>query len=209
MSNPIHEQNRRVLHDSVDIYAGVIPRDSVRQFTDIAPLYEKLKSEGVAPLNACEVGSWCGLSAVRFAQVFDAPIVCVDTWLGSEEHWLDRKHPGHEMHMLNGRPRLYDEFLEGTYHFKDRITPLPLPSSIAAKVLKERAFQFDLIYLDGDHSFDGLCADIKDYMPLIAEGGILIGDDLNDPRFEVRAAVKKHFGADFEEFAGNWWITRF
>lgn len=201
------DQIRLSLHGGYNVYQGVIPRNTVRQFTDIGPLYQKLYDDGICPKVACEVGSWCGASAIKFAAIFEAPIVCVDTWLGSEEHWIDPNNPRHEMHRQHGRPRLYDEFLESTWHYRQYITPLPLPSSIAARVLAHHQFKFDLIYLDGDHSFDGLIADIDSYLPLLADDGILIGDDLNDPRFEVKKAVDAKFER-YDTFCDNWWIVR-
>lgn len=204
---------RQALHGTQDIYSGVIPRGTVRRFTDVLPLYQRLKQDGFDPCNACEVGSWAGYSALAFAQTFAAPIVCVDTWLGSEEHWTQPDAPQHAMHRTNGRPRLYEEFLESTHACRNWITPLPLPSNIAARVLAHHGFKFDLIYLDGDHSKEGVQADIGAYWPLLAEGGMMIGDDYSDPRFGVKEAVLSRFGMDafdrpYEVVAGNWWIVR-
>lgn len=199
--------HRQILHNGANIYEGVIARNNVRVFTDIEPLYCKLKDEGFKPESGLEVGSWCGASAIRFASIFQAPIVCVDTWLGSEEHWLDKHAPGHEMHFQNGRPRLYEEFLESTCTHQKFITPLPLPSATAAKVLMHHGIKFDLIYLDGDHTEEGVRADIEAYSPLLRKGGYLIGDDLKDIRFGVLAAVEGIFG-DYEVFENNWWLVR-
>src|SRR5687768_5229089 len=50
------------------------------------------------PARICEVGSWKGRSAINMAKAvkslgLNTEIVCVDTWLGSPEHWLRRNEP--------------------------------------------------------------------------------------------------------------------
>src|SRR5262245_9381175 len=54
--------------------------------------------EAVRPRTIIELGSWKGLSAIHMAGLcrelgLDTEIVCVDTWLGSPENWLDREDP--------------------------------------------------------------------------------------------------------------------
>lgn len=36
---------------------------------------------------------------------------------------------------------------------------------------------FDWVYVDGDHTYEGVCADIKAYSPKLKANGLLIGDD--------------------------------
>ncbi|RZL39490.1 MAG: class I SAM-dependent methyltransferase [Pedobacter sp.] len=49
--------------------------------------------------------------------------------------------------------------------------------SILQTLNKEK---FDLIYIDGDHTFEGVMADIKNLSPLIASGGIMVMDDASN-----------------------------
>lgn len=42
---------------------------------------------------------------------------------------------------------------------------------------KIRDKKFDIIYIDGDHSYEGAKNDIKNYTPLIVSGGYLVMDD--------------------------------
>tara|TARA_R110000765_G_scaffold328707_4_gene419615 strand:+ start:125 stop:694 length:570 start_codon:yes stop_codon:yes gene_type:complete len=37
----------------------------------------------------------------------------------------------------------------------------------------------DAIYIDGDHTFDGVCKDIESWLPKVKPGGMLVGDDFN------------------------------
>ncbi len=49
----------------------------------------------------------------------------------------------------------------------------------------------DLIWLDGDHSYEGVAMDLKLWLSFLADGGILILDD-HSPDSEVEAAVRDH-----------------
>ena len=61
----------------------------------------------------CEVGSWKGRSAINMARAvktldLPAEIVCVDTWLGSPEHWLKQHAEWYKsLRIANGMPQLY------------------------------------------------------------------------------------------------------
>ena len=58
------------------------------------------------PSRMIEVGTWKGASAINTArlmkryQIPDPQLLCVDTWLGSIENWLDP----HGRERLGGRP---------------------------------------------------------------------------------------------------------
>jgi len=55
----------------------------------------------------------------------------------------------------------------------------------------KRAPFIDLLFVDGDHSFQGLAKDIEQYMALVRPGGIIVIDDYQDSKScpEVRRCV--------------------
>lgn len=61
------------------------------------------------------------------------------------------------------------------YKYENRVTLLALESSLAAKRVKDHSC--DLVFIDGDHSFEGVCADLKAWEPKIRPGGFLSGHD--------------------------------
>jgi SAM-dependent methyltransferase len=53
---------------------------------------------------------------------------------------------------------------------------------------------FDFVYIDGDHSYEAVLKDLKDYFPKLKKGGILAGDDFYwgiTEGLPVRKAVKE------------------
>jgi predicted O-methyltransferase YrrM len=58
----------------------------------------------------------------------------------------------------------------------DVIIPLRTWSHVAARFF--RADLFDMVFIDGDHSYSSVAGDIRDYAPLVRDGGYICGDDL-------------------------------
>jgi len=47
----------------------------------------------------------------------------------------------------------------------------------------------DVVFIDGDHSYEAVLRDLKNYYPKVRPGGIIAGDDYHEE--EVQAAVKE------------------
>lgn len=138
------------------------------------------------PKIIAEVGTYKGQSAINMAKALknskiDGHIVCIDTWLGSSEFYFNHGQGGRELCFDYGYPTIYYQFLVNVCHhgMQDYITPVPLPSVVAAEVFKGRNIQFDMIYIDGDHSFDSVSTDIRLYHNLLSPNGVMFGHDLN------------------------------
>lgn len=137
------------------------------------------------PKVIVEVGSWKGCSAIHMANICkslygnnDFEIVCVDTFLGSVEHW-DRSSVN--INYLHGRPYIYEQFLSNIIHFNhtDVVTPLPIDSHNAYQVLAHYEVVADLVYIDAGHDYDAVKRDLSDYINLLREGGVLLVDDMH------------------------------
>lgn len=130
-----------------------------------------------------EVGSWKGRSAIKMAKCLkvleiEGEILCVDTWLGSSEHWLvDSFYQS--LKITNGRPQIYQTFINNVMAngCSDIITPLPLSSDAAYHLLKSLEVKAKLIYIDAGHEYDSVRSDIAHYWQLLDSEGVLILDD--------------------------------
>src|SRR5215475_2445265 len=105
-----------------------------------------------------EVGTWKGASAVKTAELMkhyhipEPQLICVDTWLGSVENWLNRNNTK-DFCTKWGRPDLYNTFLANVARagHDDVIVPFPTDSSTAAKFFLRKGMQADAIYIDASH----------------------------------------------------------
>jgi predicted O-methyltransferase YrrM len=72
------------------------------------------------------------------------------------------------------------------------ITPIPLPSTLAADVLSFHNVKFDMIYIDGDHAYEGCLRDLLLSHQKIKSGGWIMGHDY-DMNME-KAQTRYEFG---------------
>ena len=67
---------------------------------------------------------------------------------------------------------------------------------------------FDWVYIDGDHLYDFVLADLNNYFPKVKKGGLIIGDDFHS--LEIQKAVKdfcnSHNIAEYKVVGGNQFI---
>ena len=59
----------------------------------------------------------------------------------------------------------------------ERLELIKGSSTDPAVTAKVAGRQFGLIYIDGDHAYDAVCADLRNYAPRVAPGGFLAMDD--------------------------------
>ena len=156
------------------------------------------------PRMIIEVGVWLGQSTFNMlerALIHDpaTSIICIDTWLGSPEHWLNNEWKL-QLRLKEGRPDIYSLFVDNVRAkgYGDHILPMSMTSLQAAKLLTELEISADLIYLDGAHDKEEVLSDIEKYWPFLPVGGCMIGDDYCDPWPGVVEAVHE-FKKDRED----------
>jgi hypothetical protein len=142
--------------------------------------------EEIRPTMIAEVGVWKGRCVLNmFAYCRDAgiqaEILCIDTWLGSAEHWFNRSDPNFydSLRIKNGLPQLYWTFLRNVVDAGAQgvITPMPMSSETAFHVLQRLRVSLDLVHVDAGHEYESVLSDLNRYWSLLRPGGVLIGDD--------------------------------
>lgn len=170
------------------------------------PIFRKVISER-RPRRIAEVGTLFGASAIHCAKLLheyqvDGEITCIDTFLGSSESFFEFR-ADRARRLAAGRLSFIDEFLgnvkaAGVTRY---INPFPQTSTCAARSFKQLGVKFDMVYLDASHDYVDVLADLREWWPLVADGGILLGDDFEDPWFDVIWAVKQ-FAAEIGQPLG-------
>ncbi len=151
--------------------------------------------DALKPEVIFEVGVWLGQSSFNMldralSHNKAASLICIDTWLGSPEHWSNPEWK-ESLRLKDGRPDIYSLFVDNVRAkgLADHIVPLSMTSLQAAKILKSLEMSADLIYLDGAHDKDEVLADINNYWQFLPVGGCMVGDDYCDPWPGVVEAV--------------------
>jgi len=166
--------------------------------------------------RVCEIGSWHGRSSRFIADNLPegGQLWCVDTWIGSsgepEMHGSahhDRGDHAHQWWWCN----LQEHIMAG------RVVPVRMHSENAAHTIahlieKGQMEKFDLIFIDGDHSEEGIKTDGEAWLPLLKEGGLICGHDYykenEGPHWVfVRAYVEAKF-PNVQKAASSLWYVR-
>ena len=131
----------------------------------------------VAPqVHYVEIGSWRGRSTaymgVEIANSgknikFDA----VDTWAGSSDEPEHLNDPS----VLNDT--LYNEFLQNISPVAEYVNPVRMTSVEAASTYADNSLDF--VFIDAQHDYDSVHADIVAWWPKVKQGGIIAGHDYN------------------------------
>ncbi len=108
----------------------------------------------------------------------------IDIWQNSN-HWLYRDRA------IEFWDSLYFKACKLMYWFP-QLRVLRLPSVEASKIFPQS--YFDLVFIDADHSYKSVTADIKAWLPLVRKGGLITGHDYGANKIEVKKAVDEIFG---------------
>lgn len=146
------------------------------------------------PLNVLEVGSDSGHSACLWLP-YASRLVCVDLWEGH---------------------RVFRQFQRNIkYTEKAGIDRVWTHHGDSRHILGILARKFDLVYIDGSHVYPDVTKDLQKAGPLVKDGGILCGDDLELQAHQLTAAelVTEAFHpgvtrAVVEYFGGPVWAFR-
>jgi len=196
----------------------------------------QLTDQADTRVDILEIGSYAGDSTMIWAGVIrDNPeingeVVCVDSFCFTPPE-INANSALHIMHRAQESGAILKLFRHNMASSGcDRVVNLLVKTSEQAlPELRER--EFDLVYLDASHTYDDVTQDLSMYAPLVRQGGILSGDDLelqykdidvkyaednknsdmiHDPVTHreyhpgVTLAVKDFFGSDVSCYSGFW-----
>lgn len=147
------------------------------------------------PARMVEIGVWTGiLSGKLLARHPLLELEMVDPYRTGEPGtaWWE-SGSGMPMREQAQYDRAFEVAKERTGFAGNRRRQIRKPSLEA--VLDYPDHYFDLVFVDGDHSFEGCLADIRAWIPKVAPGGWIGGHDYGLERVgKVRDAVEEAFG---------------
>lgn len=149
----------------------------------------------------CEVGCWRGRSSSAIAKHVLGHLYCVDSW---NQNVDDSPPIRHEIDTF-GMSSIKDDFYNSILPYKDSVVVVEKDSFEAARMFADSKVYFDMIFIDGAHSYDQVIADVKAYRPLLVDGGLFCGHDCNWPT--VQDALRDA-GIIWETVAGCIWAMK-
>lgn len=108
-------------------------------------------------------------------------LYCIDTWHGNRNvDWHLRLAEEYD---------LYHTFLHNVaaYGGQNIVNPVKMSSNEAAACFDDR--YFDLIFIDGDHSYESTKSDIEKWICKVRRGGILCGHDCEGAMSDFNSAI--------------------
>lgn len=112
------------------------------------------------------------------------------------EKWVEGEN-GHEW----DHDRYYNDIVQFCESVNGRGIMYRMYTHEAA--LKVEDESLDFIFIDADHSYEGVKKDLTDWIPKVKKGGYICGHDIDWEG--VNKALVEFFGEDFIEEADNVW----
>ncbi len=115
---------------------------------------------------ALEIGSFIGASACFIAAAINqqTKLICIDTWENDA--------------MSEGKRDTKKEFDDNTNTYKDKIIKVQGYSTKVIADVTTITTKIDLLFIDGDHSYEGCKADWDLYSPYLKSGSCVIFHDI-------------------------------
>jgi predicted O-methyltransferase YrrM len=117
-------------------------------------------------MRIIEIGSYVGESTMLFADRFKE-VVSVDPYINDYDLNDDACHHA-------SFDKVYKQFIRNTLSIPN-IKSIKETSQNAFSILKDQ--QWDMVYIDGLHTLEGVSYDIEHYKTLIKPGGFICGHD--------------------------------
>ncbi len=151
--------------------------------------------------SIAEIGTFNGRSthALASGSKNTVQLYCIDPWLSMEKEYSFEDDTNEKA------SKRYNDFLERTKAMPGVAQRLTVyrESSIAASTRFEDK-SVDMIFIDGDHSYQSVINDIEAWLPIAKK--IICGHDYSPGWPEVMKAVNEKFGDKVKSLDTIWWI---
>lgn len=161
------------------------------------------------PIYMAEIGVWTGGTCSRLLEAYPRlHMTLVDPWrtavsgssFANSGSTNARKPQSHF-------DKVRRQCLERIAPFAARVSVLQDTGVAAAERVPDA--HYDVVFIDGDHSYEGVSADIDAWLPKVANGGWIGGHDFGPKKHRfpgIERAVRERF--ETFELSGDstWWV---
>jgi predicted O-methyltransferase YrrM len=166
--------------------------DDMGSFPERGFLFQ-LASDAPVDAQVVEVGSWMGASTCFLAAGLKgtgAKVYAVDNFQGLSTCGEDAAWYNRHFQKLGAQSTL--DIFKGNFTalgLSARAAPVVSDSLAAAQSLAAKRGTIDLIFIDGDHSYEACKADIAAWAPLVKRGGVIAFHDFGSRASGVTQAI--------------------
>jgi hypothetical protein len=133
------------------------------------------------PLTAIEIGVAEGYNSFDLLKNGIEKLYMVDNWGTIDGITGDGNFP-QQWHDKN-----YSDAMKRVSAFSEKVTVLRGLSQLMCDLVEDDSVS--LLYLDGDHSYEGVMRDLRLWYPKVVKGGIIAGHDYLNKSYGVNKAV--------------------
>ncbi|MHC4431724.1 MAG: class I SAM-dependent methyltransferase, partial [Planctomycetota bacterium] len=147
--------------------------DELQELANIVAIKAKEKPD--KQLKIIEIGSWVGESAIAMSTGLGpagGEIYCIDHFRGNEDD-----HTGEWAQAAGGEESLVEHFKQNVGERLDKTIKLIQSDSLSVAKNLTQPTEADIIFIDGEHTYEACKADIEAWLPHLAKDGWLMGHD--------------------------------
>lgn len=163
------DKNQIINHAMTFGYGG-------QSYDELATLYDICIDKTVL-----ELGSMVGMSSYVIASVAKY-LACIDVWKDTQEHLAhDPQQAGVYASYTDKLPNMLKSFKNNCKEFIKSGKIKMYRGNTIKLVNKFKDKSFDIVFIDADHSYEGVSKDFKLYHSKAKDGGYIVFHDYGDP----------------------------
>jgi len=140
------------------LYKSITPQQHPEEFSSLLNRVKKHEPETIV-----EIGSAEGGTLFAWSRAIDSAQEIVS---------IDMSYPGHRKEFFQS----FANNVDANLYFLERDSTSPQTANKVTEYIGEG--EIDLLFIDGDHSYEGAKADLNLYFPLVNEGGLVAFHDI-------------------------------
>lgn len=157
-----------------------------------------------------EIGSYMGASSIAISSALKKGEIlnCIDIWKSNismrpDPQQIDNKYE--QNRWIDENTTLLDVFKYNTQKYSSYINIIKGYSNEVVKLFSQNK-KIDILFIDGDHSYEGVKKDWENYYPLMNKNGIVIFHDFawkSISRLLNESVLDKTY--NYDNFPNMWW----
>lgn len=159
-----------------------------------------LAAQAKRSARTMEIGCWIGATTRALAENAMGMVWCVDMWDGGTDEYIKGRLAEETVQ------HIYVRFRENTKDLGNLNVIRGNSVSVARSIfLSERCPLFNMIYIDASHDYESVKSDIRAWKFLLADDGLLCGDDFDEELFPGVVKAVKELLPNARKIAGSIW----